>query len=323
MAEGNVSADALLADAITKMDALAKRMDALETGEKNIIKGDKKRSDDDDDDKKKDDSKAEKSDDDDDKKKDDSKKRGDDDDDKKKDDAFLPAKKGKRDDDGELEIKHKKEDSKGKKADDDDDDDRKDSTKKADFTAKNKILDDSKKRGDDDDDDRKDDSSRADAVADLQKVVQAQAAEIARMSALMKPRSDDEHAAFAESQAKADAVFAGFGEHAPRPMEGESLSDYRTRMAVKLKKHSGAWKTVKLWDLPTAAFDIAEKQIYADAISAAANPVDLQPGELREVVSEDRRTGVKTSVFYGQESFVKGMGRPGRKVVSFRTMSSV
>jgi hypothetical protein len=324
---GTVSVDALLADAVSKMDALNKRMDALEVGEKNIIKGD-----DDDDDKKSDGAgaKARGDDDDDD---DGSKKDGitapktrikDDDGDKKKDDASVAAAKvtgdtkkadtkkadakkadAKKADDGELEIKHGKEkgDS-SKKADDDDD-----------------------KKSDDDDDDKKsddfppkkgekDDSARADEIVSLRQ-------QIERLSAMMKPRSDDEHAAFADAQARADAVFNGFGTRAPRPLEGEVLLDYRKRLATKLKTHSIAWKGVKLSQLPEEAFGIAESQIYADADTAAANPVDLGEGELRTVTKIDPSTGVRSNVFYGKESFVKAMGRPGRRVSSFRTLQSV
>jgi hypothetical protein len=328
MAEGSPSAnDSLLADAISKMDALRSRMDELEVGEKNIIKGDgmtrpknvikddektksdddddddKKKSDDDDDDRK---DSAKKSDDDDDRK--DSAKKSDDDDDKKKDDAFPPPKKGKRGDDGELEIKHKKEDSKGKRSDDDDD-------KKSDD-------DDDKKKSDDDDDDRKDSAAKADSVGVLRRQLADQAETIRRLEAMMKPRSDDEHYAFAEAQAKADSVFSSFGQRAPRPMEGEHLEDYRCRLATKLKGHSKAWSNVKLSKLPAEAFQIAEGQIYADAATAAANPIDLAAGELREVQKVDPATGLRTIVFYGKESFVKSMGRPGRRVQSFRTLAS-
>jgi hypothetical protein len=75
--------------------------------------------------------------------------------------------------------------------------------------------------------------------------------------------------------------------------------------------------------LPGEAFDIAEKQVYADALAAAAHPVDLEPGELREVIRHNPSTGGKTIDFFGKESFVKRMGRPGRRVVSFRTSASV
>jgi hypothetical protein len=333
MAAGTASVDTMLADAISKMDALTKRMDALETGEgsKNPIKGD------DDDAKKTDASSAKKADDDDD---DDDKGKksdattpknrilADDDEDKKKQDAVevppSPVKKGdssrKKSDDGELEIKHepeKKADGKKKadaakvKDDDDDDDDKKDDAVKA--------------KSDDDDDKakKKDDAVKADAIGDLRRLIADQSTTIARLQSLLTPRSDEEHAAFAEAQAKADSIFMGFGERAPRPLEGEDLVDYRKRMATKLKKHSTSWKGVKLSQLPDSAFDIAENQIYSDAAVAAANPVDLEAGELREVAKVDPSTGIRTNVFYGKESFVKKLGRPGRRVASFRTLGSV
>jgi hypothetical protein len=338
MAAGGASVDTMLADAISKMDAMNRRLDALETGEghKNPIKGDGAKDDDDDD--KKDDSKkadakkadakkadAKKADDDDDDKKDDAttpKNRilDDDDDDDKKDDA-LSVKKG---DDGELEIKHEPEDKKAKK-----DASKKDSAKKADAKkadAKKADDDDDKKDDDtkdddDDDDDKKDDAAKADS-ATLRRMIQDQAVTIRRLEALMKPKSDDEHAAFADAQARADAVFNGFGQRAPRPLEGEALLDYRKRLATKLKSYSPVWKSVKFSRLDDEAFGIAETQVYADAISAASNPTDLEAGELRQVTKTDPSTGVRTIVFYGKDCFVKQMGRPGRRVQSFRTLAS-
>jgi hypothetical protein len=328
MAAPQTSVDAMLADAVSKLDGLTKRMDALETkpGSNNPIKGDDdddKRDDgksksDDDDDRRDDGSRAKGDDDDDDKKKDDAstapktkilddakasskgdaavspapmkgdKKSDDDkkddaaakksdDDDDKKDDAFPPPKKGKKADDGELEIKHGKE---------------------------------------------KDDSARADEIGDLRRSFAETQSTIKRLEALMKPRSDDEHAAFADAQARADGVFAGFGQRAPRPLDGEALFDYRKRLATKLKSYSPVWKSVKFSQLPEEAFGIAETQVYADAAAAAANPSDLEAGELRMVTKIDPATGVRSNVFYGKESFVKSMGRPGRRVASFRTLAS-
>jgi hypothetical protein len=235
----------------------------------------------------------------------------------------------KKEDDGELEIKHGKEkdDSvpgqphgrggrgdalppqfkkKADKAKSDDDDDKKDDASKA----------------DDDDDDKKDDAVKDDATAELRGMIKDQASTIARLEALLKPKSDEEHAAFADAQARADAVFSGFGTRAPRPLEGEALGDYRRRLATKLKSHSPTWKSIKFSKLDDEAFAVAESQVYSDAAGAAANPVDLEAGELREVTKIDPQTGVRSIVFYGKESFVKGMGRPGRRVASFRTMAS-
>lgn len=333
MAGDSVSVDAMLADAIKKMDALNTRMDALEVGggSRNPIKGD---DDDDKTDPKKrgDGAKAAKSD--------------DDDDDKKKDDDAITAPKAKilddakgakkadadassgsvgdskKADDGELEIKHKGKEEKDdafppKKAKDD-----AFPPKKKDDSAKKSDDDDDDDKKADDDDDKKDDSARSDAVGDLRRQIKNQQTLISQLQAFMKPRTDEEHAAFADAQARADAVYAGFGQRAPRPLEGEGLVDYRKRLATKLKAHSPVWKGVKFSQLPEEAFGIAENQVYADAISAAANPIDLEAGELRAVTKTDPSTGVRTIVFYGKESFVKGMGRPGRRVASFRTMAS-
>jgi hypothetical protein len=346
MAAGSASVDTMLADAIAKMDAMNKRMDALETGggSKSPIKGDaSKKSDDDDDDDKKDDAFPPK-------KKDDAAKKADDDDDDKKDDGISGVKNRicdddeksdaftvKKGDDGELEIKHEPEEKKAdkrrkdsakkdskkadakkadaKKADDDDDD-------KRDDDDDDDKKDDSSKKSDDDDDDKKDSAAaKADSVA-MRRQIQDQAATLRRLEALLKPKSDDEHAAFADAQSRADAVFNGFGQRAPRPLEGETIIDYRKRLATKLKGYSTAWKSVKFSQLPEEAFNIAETQVYADAISAATNPTDLEAGELRQVTKTDPSTGVRTIVFYGKESFVKQMGRPGRRVKSFRTMAS-
>ena len=336
MAADSVSVDALLADAVGKLDALTKRMDALETkpGSNNPIKGD------DDDDKKssKDDATASAKTDDD-----------DDDDRGKKDGITAPKTKIKDDeggskktdaakssskvDDGELEIKHGKgkSDAVKSKADDDDDkkddddDDKKDDAfppaKKPKADAK-KADDDDDDKKDDDDDDKKDDSARADEVATLRRQIADTHSVVTRLQSLLKPRSDDEHAAFADAQARADAVFNGFGLRAPRPLEGETLIDYRRRLATKLKTHSTTWKNTKLSKLDEETFTPIESQIYADAEHAAANPVDLNAGELRMVQKVDPTTGVRTNNFYGKESFVKQMGRAGRRVASFRTLAS-
>ena len=317
-ASATASVDSMLADAIAKMDALNKRMDALETTTKNPIKGD-------DDDDKKDDAtklktKIKDDDDDDDDKKDDAfvaKKAlaKDDDDDDKKDDAFPPKKKDdskkadakKKGDDGELEIKHEPEKKEGKEdsAKSDDDDDKKDDSKKS-----------------DDDDDKKKDDSRADDIGTLRKQIADQASVISKLQALMKPRSDDEHAAFADAQAKADSVFNGFGKRAPRPLEGESLMDYRKRLATALKPYSTMWKNSKLSRMDDDTFANVETQIYTDAATAAATPIDLGEGELRMVTKVNPATNQRYHDFYGKESFVKKMGRPGRRVQSFRTLAS-
>lgn len=157
--------------------------------------------------------------------------------------------------------------------------------------------------------------ARADAVEELRSQLAAQAEIIKRLEGRMRPVSDEEHQAFAEAQAKADSVFAGFGEYAPRPMEGESLLRYRKRLATVLKKHSTDWKDVKFSELPEAAFAIVEGKVYADAISAAAHPVDLAPGELRAVKTVTP-AGHSMTTFLGKDSFVKGLSNSRRAKIN-------
>jgi hypothetical protein len=308
---------------LSKLDSLGKRMDALETGagSKNPLKADKGRKDDDEDDPEDKDTKDDnlenfgekkaapfgKSD----KKSDDGDDDGEEDPDKKPPPVVADKKKDSRKDQGSAPPPAASKSpapppppvADKKKNDDDDDED-----------------DDDRKDDDDDDDDRRDDkSTKADSVKKLRRQMDAQSKEIARLNSMMKPRTDDEHAAFADAQARADNVFAAFGKRAPRPLEGESLLQYRKRLATHLKPHSNTWKGVKFSQLPEPAFDIAEGQVYSDAVAAAANPTDLGAGELREHHQTDPHTGLKTIVFYGKDSFVKGMGRPARRVASFRT----
>jgi hypothetical protein len=293
---------------LSKLDELGTRMDALEVkgGSKNPLKADKGRKDEDE---KPFPPKAD-----------------------KKSDEFPPPKE--KDDDDEDEDKDKKDDEFPPPKDKDEDEpdkkppplaaDKKKDAKK-DAAPPPPPVADKKKDDDEDEDDKKEekDDAKADSVNALKRQLANQDREIARLAALMKPRSDDEHAAFADVQAKADSVFAGFGKRAPRPLEGESLIRYRKRMATELKPYSSRWQKVKFSQLPDEAFSVAEEMVYADAMEAAANPTDLGDGELREVQRTDPRTGLKTIVFYGKDSFVKSMGRPARRVASFRTQSAV
>jgi hypothetical protein len=171
------------------------------------------------------------------------------------------------------------------------------------------------KRDDEDDDDKRRDAAIADAVEQnrtLERRLSEQDKLIAKLTAMIKPRSDEEHAAFADAQAKADAVFEGFGKQAPRPLEGESLLNYRKRLATALRPHSQTWQKVPFSTLGEEAFAIAESQVYADAARSASTASNLGEGEMREVTRTNPRTGLKTTVFYGADSFVKEMGSQPR-----------
>jgi 8-oxo-dGTP pyrophosphatase MutT (NUDIX family) len=106
-------------------------------------------------------------------------------------------------------------------------------------------------------------------------------------SRMPKEISDADFAEMADAQAKADSVFAAFGDSAPRPWASETLLAYRKRLMVQLQKHSPDWKGVDLGALDSAVVSIAEPRIYADAVKAAAHPVDLPAGTLRTIEKKD------------------------------------
>jgi 8-oxo-dGTP pyrophosphatase MutT (NUDIX family) len=138
-----------------------------------------------------------------------------------------------------------------------------------------------------------------------------------------KALSDADYAAMSTVQAKADSVFQAFSQKAPRPLEGETVLAYRRRLATTLKDHSHTWKGVDLTAFADAnAFGVAEQQIYADAMTAARNPVGLPDGELREIVSTDE-TGRRIVSFHGQpRSWMASFSAPRGRLVNISTKSA-
>jgi hypothetical protein len=78
-------------------------------------------------------------------------------------------------------------------------------------------------------------------------------------------------------------------------------------------------RKLKLWSMPPEIFAGFEGMIYDAAAAAYARDDTVPAGEMRAVTKVDPVTGYKETRFYGRESFVKDMNRPGRRVTSFRT----
>lgn len=135
-------------------------------------------------------------------------------------------------------------------------------------------------------------------------------------SRLPRQMTDAEFASMADAQARADSVFSMFGKRAPRPLDGENETRYRRRLATMLKSHSPDWKDVNLnTDLGVAAFEVAERRIYADAETAALHPTDIEGDDLREITTTDPSTGLRMTRFAGKHTFINGMKRPARRVI--------
>jgi hypothetical protein len=94
---------------------------------------------------------------------------------------------------------------------------------------------------------------------------------------------------FTAAQAKADRVAQMFGDSAPPPLQGESLLNYRSRLASKYQAHSKAYKDSDLSKVgDPIALSMVEDAIYLDAAREAEHPThSLRPGELRPMVRLD------------------------------------
>lgn len=213
----------------------------------------------------------------------------------------------------------KKKDDDAKKKDDDakKDDAKKDDAKKddGDLHLLHKKDDDAKK-----DDAAKADAARADATAAELAATKKRLADLEAMlpqikAMIPKQLSDEDFNDMAEIQAKADSVYQGFGKKASRPLDGETKSQYRRRLASGLKEFSSDVKDADLSVIPDGAFfDSIERRIYADATEASLHPTDLEENEIRAITKRDE-AGRNITTFHGKKTFIHQMARP-RQVVS-------
>ena len=119
-----------------------------------------------------------------------------------------------------------------------------------------------------------------------------------------------------------DAALQQVGQRAPPPVLGQKVNDYR-RETLRQLKHSFLPQNHELFPvqmraLPDDALDVIETQVVQASVKEAVNPAHLAPGEIRPIERRDA-LGNKTIDWIGQESFVKAMTRPGRRVIGFRT----
>jgi hypothetical protein len=117
-------------------------------------------------------------------------------------------------------------------------------------------------------------------------------------------------------------IFRKIGMRAPEPRADDTILNYR-RETDRLLKRTCLPQEHKLYriqwrGLEADALDPLEPQLFAACEKEYTNPTNIPPGELR-MVTKTYKDGQKYNDFYGQESFVKQMMRPGRRVVSWRT----
>ncbi len=157
---------------------------------------------------------------------------------------------------------------------------------------------------------------KAKADAQTKKDAALQAKIDALEAVIPKALSDADAVVMADCQIKADSIAHAFGDSAPRPLQGETVLAYRKRLAAKFKDHSPAWKSVDLSAINDAAvLNIAEKQIYNDAMTAARNPVAVPGQGLREIIRRSP-AGHQVSTFIGDiKDFTSQFKPPVRRFV--------
>ena len=136
--------------------------------------------------------------------------------------------------------------------------------------------------------------------------------------------SEQEHfAAAREFQSYYDEALRRVGARAPQPTLGVRVNDYRRETLRNLKRTflppAHDLYQVNCRGLPSDALGVFEPQILRACVDEANNPAHVPPGQLRKVEELDEYGKLKMIRFVGQESFVKQMMRPGRRVVSFTT----
>jgi hypothetical protein len=129
--------------------------------------------------------------------------------------------------------------------------------------------------------------------------------------------------AFADVQAKADAVLRTHNERADAPMHGEDLVAFKIRSHRPLQRHSAKWKGVELSLIAAdhRALDNVLTEIRADALQAGLNPVGLPEFQHREIVQQTPG-GHTIRSWVGNGTIFKQLSRPVRHVAFIGTRSS-
>lgn len=118
-----------------------------------------------------------------------------------------------------------------------------------------------------------------------------------------------------------DSTLRKIGMRAPQPTLGQTTIDYvRETLRTVKQTFLPASHPLYAWQmrqLKADAIHALEPQVLQAAVVEANNPCHVPAGELRKVEELDDYGKLKTIKWIGQESFVKAMGRPGRRVTSF------
>ena len=128
--------------------------------------------------------------------------------------------------------------------------------------------------------------------------------EVKRDMKVQGPLCEQEEAAMADAQARADSAYSALGKRAPGPLPGERLAQYRVRLLKPMKQHSKTWNDVDLSTQSGNNLDLIEQQIYADAQVFADSAEYCPRGDELVAVQKRDDSGRMITTFKGRRSFI-------------------
>jgi hypothetical protein len=142
------------------------------------------------------------------------------------------------------------------------------------------------------------------------------------MNAHSPPPSDQDHfEASRNFQAYYDDAMREVGVRIPAPVLGMSTNQYRRKTLAALQRallpRNHDLSRVDFHELKADALQVIEPQTLDACKAERINPNNVPLGEIKPIKVFDQYGRVQMTKFIGQESFVKTMGRPGRRVTSF------
>jgi hypothetical protein len=163
--------------------------------------------------------------------------------------------------------------------------------------------------------------SRADEL--LRRKVEREEAELKREDAerMMAEREQtraDSHRCYQISE-RYDEAFRSLGVQTPAPIDGERPGQYRARLYEGLRRRlppDHAWADVRADEVPADARSQIEGLVIAAARKEGERPsvANLPPDREISRIRIDPNTGARSTEYFSRESFIKGLGRPGRLV---------
>ena len=121
------------------------------------------------------------------------------------------------------------------------------------------------------------------------------------------------------AQRYADA-YRAFGVEPPAPIDGESVGRFRMRLYEGLRRRlpsDNEWSGVRADSIPGSAAAQIEQFVISAATAEGLKPSmsSLPPSGEVSRVRVDPESGARETHWYGRESFIKGIGLPGKRVV--------